>query len=142
MIASVRPDSFHAMPISGSLDISEFLIADLSLAAQSIPSFTLTSPSLLSLVLQSHPPSAIITTIEFLPHVLELIYDSAERGHHTIIVTGGTDLKGITQAKNVNILRFSDIENDGAKGDKIVTPAPGPFLNSFMDVSLLTTGMC
>jgi long-chain acyl-CoA synthetase len=103
---------------------SEFLIADLSLAAHSVPSFTLSSPSLLSAVLESHPPSVIITTLEFLPRVLELIYDSAEHDHHIVIVTGGADLEGITQAKNVNILRFMDIETAGAKRDKIITPPP------------------
>ena len=55
------------------------MISDLALASHSIPSFTLTSKALLSPFLDSHPPSAIITDAEFLPHLLELIYDIHEK---------------------------------------------------------------
>jgi hypothetical protein len=128
------------MPIPVSSVLSEFLVADLSLAAHAISSFTLSSPSLLSAVLENHPPSAIITTLEFLPHVLALIYNSAEHGHHTVIVTGGADLEGTTEAKNVNILRFTDIETAGANGDKIVTqPPPSQFLNLVINASYILT---
>lgn len=92
------------------------MITDLALASQSIPSFTISSLTLLSAVLESHPPSAIVTHVDFLPHVLELIYDSHELDHHTVIVVG--DMSAAKDyaklASHVNLIRFSDIEKEGA----------------------------
>jgi long-chain acyl-CoA synthetase len=97
---------------------ADFVVTDLALASQSIPTFTISSLSLLSTVLESHPPSAIVTNAEFLPHVLELIYDSNEHNHHTVIVAGeldaGKDYAKI--AKHVNLIKFADIEKSGANG--------------------------
>src|SRR5579863_10513507 len=71
----------------------EFLITELALASHSIPSFTLASPSLLSPVLESHAPSAIIVDGSILPQALELIYELNEDEHHYIVVVGETDEK-------------------------------------------------
>lgn len=99
---------------------AEFLISDLALAAHAIPSLTLSSPSLLSPVLESHPPSAIIVNAKFLPQLLELIYDSRETGHHTVIVVGETQGKyPANAADQVNILNWADVEREGAKSEKI-----------------------
>lgn len=94
----------------------EFLIMDLALASRSIPSFTITSLSLLSTVLESHPPSAIVVQVEFLPQLLELIYDASEQGHHTVIVVGeqSRDKDYSKLGKSVNFVKFDDIEREGS----------------------------
>ncbi|KAH9056648.1 acetyl-CoA synthetase-like protein [Lactarius vividus] len=69
----------------------EFLITELALASHSIPSLTLASPSLLSPVLEAHPPTAVIVDASFLSHALELIYDLNESGHHFVVVVGEAD---------------------------------------------------
>lgn len=102
----------------------EFLIADLALASHSIPSFTLSSLSLLSPVLDRHPPSAIITQVEFLPHLLELVYDSNEGSHHTIIVVGDVNSVTLPRSTNVKIVHWDDIERGGAVANKPVLSAP------------------
>ncbi|RPD65968.1 acetyl-CoA synthetase-like protein [Lentinus tigrinus ALCF2SS1-7] len=103
----------------------EFIISDLALASHLIPSFTLSSLSLLSPVLESHPPSLIITEAAFLPHLLELIYDSNESEHHTIVVVGDVAMANLPQVQN-KILHWDDIERQGAALDKSVLPAPEP----------------
>ncbi|KAH9854063.1 acetyl-CoA synthetase-like protein [Lenzites betulinus] len=116
----------------------EFLIADLALASHSIPSFTLSSLSLLSPVLDRHPPSAIITQAEFLPHLLELVYDSNEGSHHTIIVVGDIDSVALPRSTNVKIVHWDDIERGGAAADKPALPALNPeevFTVSFFETS-------
>ncbi|KAL0947122.1 hypothetical protein HGRIS_013254 [Hohenbuehelia grisea] len=105
----------------------EFLISDLALAAHSIRSYTLSSPALLSPVLEAFPPSAIITHAEFLPHILELIYDSDEPQQHTIIVVGEPSPKTLASvASQVRLITWSDIERDGTRVDKIYTAPPKP----------------
>ncbi|OCH95584.1 acetyl-CoA synthetase-like protein [Obba rivulosa] len=101
-------------------DSIEFIIADLALASNSIPSFTLNSLSLLSPVLDTHPPSAIITHAQFLPFLLELIYDSRESSHHKIIVVGEPDGKDV---KDLPLFRFDEIEREGVSIDSDGDPA-------------------
>ncbi|EIW85235.1 hypothetical protein CONPUDRAFT_135048 [Coniophora puteana RWD-64-598 SS2] len=103
----------------------EFLVADLALAKHSIASFTLSSPKLLSQVLESHPPSAIITDSSFLPHVLELIYDSNEHQHHTVIVTGELTSAVAKSARSARIIAWTEVEAAGSK-DKVDTAPPAP----------------
>jgi long-chain acyl-CoA synthetase len=93
------------------------------LAANGIPSFTLSSLSLLSEVLESHPPSAIITQGSFMPQLLELIYDSAAHEHHTVIVLG--DATSASHLENVNILSWEDIERQGANLPALNSSRPG-----------------
>ncbi|KAF7970736.1 hypothetical protein HWV62_23128 [Athelia sp. TMB] len=105
----------------------EFLISDLALAAHSIPSFTLTAPALLSPVLETHPPTAIITAGAFLPHVLELIYDSRESEHHTVVVVGPYDANIAAKAgASIRVLRWADVEAEGARGELVVSAPPKP----------------
>ncbi|KAE9406368.1 hypothetical protein BT96DRAFT_915352 [Gymnopus androsaceus JB14] len=109
-------------------DCIEFLIADLALSSHSIPSMTLTSPNLLSPVLETHPPSAIITHAEFLPTLLELIYDAGEEGrHHTIVVVGEPSANVMASvASKVKVLVWADVEREGIKNSKIMSPLPKP----------------
>lgn len=108
----------------------EFLISDLALSCRSIPSFTLSSISLLSPLLDSHPPSAIITHADFLPHLLELVYDTREGSHHTIIVVGSPGVKVGQGLGQVRILAWEDILNRGAQSPAAELPPPG--LHSFV----------
>lgn len=105
----------------------EFLITELALASHSIPSFTLSSPSLLSPVLESHPPSAIIVDGSILPHTLELIYEMNEHEHHYVVVVGETDEKTLSKAsEHIKIVRWSEVEAQGkAAATPITSPAPG-----------------
>jgi long-chain acyl-CoA synthetase len=96
--------------------ILEYLLTDLALASHNIPSFTLSSLSLLSPVLESHPPSAIVTHAVFVPQLLELIHDSAEHGHHTIIYLG--TLTTNVKSNNVKLINWDALERDGAEGEQ------------------------
>jgi long-chain acyl-CoA synthetase len=105
----------------------EFLITELALASHSIPSLTLASPSLLSPVLESHPPTAVIVDGSFLPHALELIYDLNESVHHFFIVVGEADETVLSQASDrVKIVRWTDVEAQGKEAVSITGPTPGP----------------
>ncbi|KAF7796891.1 hypothetical protein EIP86_008076 [Pleurotus ostreatoroseus] len=90
----------------------EFLVADMALASRSIPSFTLTSQSLLSPCLEEHTPSAIITEAEFLPQLLELVYDMKEGSHYPIIVVGEPKVRADQAAR---LLKWEDVERQGAQ---------------------------
>lgn len=103
----------------------EFLVADLALAKQSIASFTLSSPKLLSQVLESHPPSAIITDSSFLPYVLELIYDSNEHQHHTVIVAGELTNAVAKSARSARVIAWTEVEAAGSN-DTVETAPPAP----------------
>ncbi|KAI0374715.1 acetyl-CoA synthetase-like protein [Pilatotrama ljubarskyi] len=105
-------------------DGPEFIIADLALASHSIPSFTLSSLSLLARVLESHPPSVIITQADFLQQLLELIYDSNESSHHTIVVVGDIGSLKLPRVNNVRIVKWEDVEHEGASADKPALPVP------------------
>lgn len=105
----------------------EFLITELALASHSIPSLTLASLSLLSPVLESHPPTAVIVDGSFLSHALELIYDLNESLHHFVVVVGKADEAVLSQAsERVKIVRWTDIEAQGKVAVPITGPTPGP----------------
>jgi long-chain acyl-CoA synthetase len=107
--------------------IPEFLVTELALASHSIPSLTLASASLLSPVLESHFPSAIIVQGSLLPHTLELIYELNDFGRHSVvIVVGETDENVLSKAsEQVNVARWADIEAQGKAAPPITSPAPG-----------------
>lgn len=81
-------------------------------------------------MLESHPPTAIIIHAEFLPHILELIYDAHEHGsHHTVIVVGEPSAQVMaTVASQVRVLKWSDIERDGTRIEKNIIIPPSQFL--------------
>ncbi|KAF5365585.1 hypothetical protein D9758_003190 [Tetrapyrgos nigripes] len=119
-------------------DCIEFLISDLALASHSIPSFTLTASNLLSQVLESHPPSTIITNGELLPSLLELIYDGGHNTQkYTIVVVGEPSARAMASvASKIKVLRWEDVEREGNKVEKILSPIPKPqdvFTVSFYD---------
>ena len=81
--------------------------------------------------MDSHPPSAIITHADFLPHLLELVYDVHESAHHTIIVVGEPDSK-IVHDEQARILKFDDLERQGAKLEAVQPSVPGMFLQQWV----------
>lgn len=103
---------------------TEFLISDLALASKSIPSITLSSLTLLSAVLDSHPPNAIILHIHLLGYVLEQIAENSEYSHHTLIVVGEGDLPSVVDKLPVKIIWLADLERKGAKvaSDEKIVP--------------------
>ncbi|KAJ7738483.1 acetyl-CoA synthetase [Mycena maculata] len=109
-------------------DSIEFIIADLALASHSIPSFTLTASNLLSPVLESHPPSAIIIHASMLTQILELIYDAGEANrNHTIVVVGEPSTHAMASvASKVKVLKWADVEREGIRVEKIMSPVPKP----------------
>lgn len=103
----------------------EFIIADLALASHSILSYTLSSSTLLSAVLESHPPSAIITHAFLLPQILELIYDQDQTSNHTIVVVGEPSAQAMASvASRVKVLQFLDVEREGMKVPKAISSVP------------------
>lgn len=111
-----------AVLVSSTRIHAEFVIADLALAKHSIVSITLASRRLLSRILEAHPPSAIIVGADFLPHLLELIYDAREYDHK-IIVVGRTDADVRPKAaREVRIMNWAQIEADGAQGANVAAP--------------------
>ena len=103
----------------------------MALAAHSIPSFTISSSDLLSGILDSHPPTAIVTHAELLPQLLELIYDAGEVGqHHTIVVVGEPTPQAMaTVTSTVKVLNWDDVESDGMKVQKNLSPIPSTFIS-------------
>ncbi|KAJ7694171.1 hypothetical protein B0H17DRAFT_1058042 [Mycena rosella] len=120
-------------------DSIEFIISDLALASHSIPSFTLTSSNLLAPVLESHPPSAIITHASMLHQLLELIYDAGEASrNHTIIVVGEPSAQAMASvASKVKVLKWADVEREGIRVEKIISPLPKP--NDIFTVSFFAS---
>ncbi|KAF7321822.1 Acetyl-CoA synthetase [Mycena kentingensis (nom. inval.)] len=125
-LAGLEPGESNVLVLLN--DCLEFIVADLALASHSIPSFTLTATNLLALVLESHPPSAIITHAFMLPQILELIYDAGEHNrNHTVIVVGDPSPQVMaTVASKVKVLKFSDLEREGVRVEKILSPVPKP----------------
>lgn len=115
LVSTLVPQGFCP---SSDILVVEFLIADLAFAARSITTMTITSPELLAEVLDNHPPSAIITDADFLSHIVEQIYDLNQHHHTTVIVVGDPGSVGVKLAKEMGLLKFSDIEKEGA-----ITPA-------------------
>ncbi|KAH7889750.1 hypothetical protein F5I97DRAFT_1802529 [Phlebopus sp. FC_14] len=96
-------------------DSVEFIIADLALAKYSIASLTLSSPKLLTHVLETYSPSALIIDGDFLPCVLELLYDARE--HHQKIIVVGEVLSELAPKSGgeVETINWRQVEADGAK---------------------------
>lgn len=90
---------------------------------------TITSPELLAEVLDNHPPSAIITDADFLSHIVEQLYDLNQHHHTTVIVVGDPGNVDAKLAKEMDLLRFNDIEKEGASTPVDLSPPTGePFL--------------
>ncbi|TCD65411.1 hypothetical protein EIP91_002710 [Steccherinum ochraceum] len=123
-VAGLEPEESNVLLLLN--DGIEFLITDLALASHSIPSFTLATLQVLSPVLESHPPSAIVVQADFLPQLLELIHDSNEGTHHTVIVVGEVDVKKYTRGFGAfKLLKWDDVERQGAK-EAVEPRTPGP----------------
>ena len=82
--------------------------------------------------MESHRPTAIVTHSYMLSAILELIYDSDERDvQHTIILVDEPDNRTLASvASNITILKFSDIEREGVRVQKILSPVPSMYLSA------------
>lgn len=98
---------------------------DLALASQGIPSFTISSLTLLSSVLENHPPSAIIVDVGFAQEVIELIMDNREFQNHTLILVGEGDVPKTLEKVQMKVLWLSDLERQGAKEGPLESVAVG-----------------
>lgn len=110
---------------------TEFIIADLALSSHSILSLTLTSSNLLSSVFEAYPHSTIICHAFLLPRVLEIVYDSSSRqkAEHTIIVLGEPTTQAMASvASNIKIYRFDEVEREGFKRVRALSPVPSSSL--------------
>ncbi|KAJ2917592.1 hypothetical protein MD484_g2778, partial [Candolleomyces efflorescens] len=125
-LASLKPRESSVLILLN--DCIEFLLADLALASHSIVSYTLSSATLLSSVLESHRPNAIITHAFMLPQLLELVYENSDRTvQHTIVVVGEPSPQALASvASNITILKFADVEREGVRVEKILSPIPKP----------------
>ena len=115
------------LPFSLSHHSSEFIVTDLALASHSVTSLTLSSAALLSPVLQSYAPSAIITHAFFLPQLLELIYETEEKRttEYIVVVVGEPTPQAMSSvASNIKILSFANLEREGVKVEKVLSPLP------------------
>ena len=113
--------------LSLSHHFSEFIVTDLALASHSITSLTLSSATLLSPVLESYAPSAIITHAFFLPQLLELIYETEEKRttEYIVVVVGEPTPQAMSSvASNIKILSFANLEREGVKVEKVLSPLP------------------
>lgn len=60
-----------------------------------------------------------------LPQLLELIYDDNQARHHTIVVVGQPSAHALaTVASKVKVLLWSDVEREGFRVEKIISPVP------------------
>ncbi|KAI5123321.1 hypothetical protein M0805_009342 [Coniferiporia weirii] len=121
-VAGLQPKESNVLLLLN--DGIDFLVADLALASQSIPSLTISSFTLLSSVLDMHPPSAIILHLHSLSHVLEQIAENSEYAHHTLILVGEGDLPKIVEKLPLKILWLADLERAGVKGETLQSLKP------------------
>jgi len=61
-----------------------------------------------------------------LPQLLEHIYESGDRNSaYTIVIVGdATPAAMASVASNVNVLKFADVEREGVRVEKILSPVP------------------
>ncbi|KAG5644993.1 hypothetical protein DXG03_007270 [Asterophora parasitica] len=124
-LAGLKPQQSTVLVLLN--DGLEFIISDLALASHSILSHTLSSSKLLSRVLESFPPDAIIIHVSLLSALLELIYDGDRTGNQTIIVVGETTPKDMASvASNIKVLNFAEVEREGVRVAKINSTLPNP----------------
>jgi len=100
---------------------------------------TITSPELLAEVLDAHSPSAIITDSEFLSHIIEQIYDLNQHHHTTVIVVGDPGSVGAKLVKEIDLLKFDDIEKEGVSAPVDLSPPTGELRRKHFTWRNLTT---
>jgi long-chain acyl-CoA synthetase len=125
MIALVSTLTHRGFISNPDVFFVEFLIADLAFAAKSITTMTISSPELLAQVLDSHPPSAIIVDSAFLTHIVEQIYDLNQHNNTMVIVVGDPGVLGAKLTEEMDLLKFSDIEKEGAGSPTDLSPSTG-----------------
>jgi long-chain acyl-CoA synthetase len=64
-----------------------------------------------------------------LPQLLELVYEHSDRTvQHTIVVVGEPSPQALASvASNITILKFVDVEREGVRVEKILSPIPSTY---------------
>lgn len=96
----------------------------MALASHSITSLTIGTLTLLSPVLDSYPPAAIVTDAQFLPQLLELIHEPDKDIQYTIIVVGETNSLESHESSRVRLYKFADLEREGAREAPVSVNVP------------------
>lgn len=106
-----------------TISLVEWLIADLALASQSVPTITLSSSTLLNAVIEAHPPNAIIVQATFLTNLLELL---TEASHDCVVIVVGDrtgEVRRYASRVPVRLVTWEDIEASNAKGPEPSSPS-------------------
>lgn len=113
-----NPFSFTEITFIKTENSLEWLLCDLALSLQSIPSLTLANLTLLSPALDSHSTSVIVTQSSFLATLLEHLAERAEEGDRSphIIVVGEESTWGVDAAHKAmfNLASFDSVESAGS----------------------------
>ena len=117
----------------------EFIIADLALAALSVPSATLSSAALLLPYLKTHSPTAIITDSQLLPTLLEAIGNSGKIDRHAVVVVGEDMSRGVVTTQ-VNVFKWNDLEKQGSGTENPSSSTPSKFLR-FLPAIVIKGGL-
>lgn len=107
----------------------EFLVTDLALARLSVPVLTVTRLDLITPVIETYPPTAIVVPLTFLDHLLELVFDHIQEGTSiTLIVLGDQNnvSKAKTEKTGIPIVRWEDlVETEvGSSLEGLQEPSP------------------
>lgn len=110
-----------------SSSCQEFLVTDLALATQSIKSYTISSLTLLSEVLDQLelPFATIILHAHSLETVLEQLEESMFRRDIHFILVGNDPVPDSVRHLNLVILRWDELEREGAQAAPIQSSTPG-----------------
>lgn len=87
-------------------------MTDLALARLSVPVLTVTRLDLITPVIETYPPTAIVVPFTFLDHLLELVFDHMQEGTSiTVIVLGDENnaSKTKTEKTGIPIVRWEDL---------------------------------
>ncbi|KAG8895979.1 hypothetical protein FRC01_012093, partial [Tulasnella sp. 417] len=90
----------------------EFIVTDLALARLSVPVLTVTRLDLITPVIETYPPTAIVVPFAFLDNLLELVFDHVQEGTSiTLIVLGDQNnvSKTKTEKTGIPVVRWEDL---------------------------------
>lgn len=78
-------------------------------------------------MLESHPPSVVVTDATLLPQLLEALYDSNDNVQPVVVVVGDLDSKQ-RSAQHVQLLKWGDVLTRGLQETKLPFPNPSMYL--------------
>jgi long-chain acyl-CoA synthetase len=87
-----------------------------------VPTITLSSSVLLTQVLESHPPNAIIVDASFLERVLELLAESSSDVVVVVVNDKTGELKRLKSKTRSRLVPWEDLESFEGAGPSIAQP--------------------